>query len=116
MGAYVIPAAMLAVTVGSSIYQGLSASEARDKAAAAEEQRRKDQEKLIADQKEQNQKMQDEQDQQTANAAAQVEGKSAKTRQRTLAAGGQGRSDTILTSPLGVIQYNKAPAKTVLGA
>lgn len=112
--------ALVAIALGSAIYQGVSASDAADKADKQREEDKAAQEKQIEDAKKEAQAQKDEMaTEEAANVAAQDALKnrdSQRARQKTLAVGARGRSDTILTSPLGVQQYEPSATKTLLGS
>lgn len=114
-----VPLIALAVAAGSAAYQGVNAADQSDKADAAADTQKKAQDQSVQTaQAEQTQQTQEQKDAE-ASQTADLNATSDKSKQLALAAGAQGRSSTILTSPLGLPGGNGAQPsapKTLLGA
>jgi len=87
----------------------VAARKAAEEQAKAAKEQSENQNKLFADRKAA-------EDAAAEQSASDSSLKSARRRQKTQAAGAQGRSDTILTSPLGVTTPAQTAGKTLLGA
>jgi len=100
-----------AVAAGGTAYQIHASEEASNKADAQARKQEAHQSKALEEQKKQQEtleaKMAEEENVANRNTA--------RHRQRALAAGAQGRSDTILTSPLGATGPIATAGKTLLG-
>lgn len=117
--AAVVGATAAAAGTGYTIYK---ANEASDKADAAAKEQAEAQARILAEQKKQTDQAKTEADQMAADAQNLTNRNSAAARVKALATNAQGRSSTILTSPLGVPNANApangsplAPGKTLLG-
>lgn len=107
----------LALAGAGTGYQINASNEAADKADATAKVQKASQDALLKDQTAQADQMQKEQTQAEAQAAAQANNNatSSVNRSKALAGGAFGRSDTILTSPLGLQGTAPTTAKTLLG-
>lgn len=106
----------LALAGAGTGYQINAANEQADKANSAADAQRKAQDQLLSDQTAQQKSMEDQQAKQNQQAQNNALVALAATRKRSLAAGAGGRSDTILTSPLGITTSAPTYGKTLLGA
>lgn len=115
---------MLALSAGATAYGVVKQSEAARKQEEFQAQQSKQQEAMFEEQRvaeanarEQQKKLEDEQALELAQEEGQAEARqrrdTAKNRQRKLAMGAYGRSDTILTGPQGIVE--EPEKKTILG-
>lgn len=110
--AIALAAVGLAVAAGGASYQAYEANEQSDKADAQMAQQKVSSDKLLKDQEDAQAKV----DQEKNKEQAATDRNSARLRQRALGKGAYGRSDTILTGPLGVTTPAPTAApKTLLG-
>lgn len=102
----------------SSIASAIVAMASMKKAEKAQEEQKAQQDQLIAEQEKarQDAEAQRKKEEDIQNSELQVtSNKSARGRQRALAKGAQGRSSTLLTSPLGDVGTLEGGKKTLLG-
>lgn len=111
-GPAIIGGLSLALSAATAGYQISEAEDAKDRQVAQAKAQQDNADTILAQGKTEQAKAEAEQTLEQAG----VDTASAKARQRALAAGALGRSDTILTSPLGVSQSPSAQPKTLLGA
>jgi hypothetical protein len=104
--------AALALSAAATGYQVYNSEEAQGAAADQARKQNDAQARLYDDQKKQASDLQAKQDAEAAGVDAR---NSAQARQRLAAQAANGRTDTILTSPLGIPQPAPAPQKTLLG-
>jgi len=96
--------AALAVGIGSAVYGGVSAADASSKA-----------DKQAKEQEASARKLQKDFEDTQSNLEKSTAGKDARERQKKLAAGATGRSDTLLTGPGGDVGEVPGAKKTLLG-
>lgn len=111
----IIAASALAVAAAGTGYSIYSAEEAKSKAEREANEQEKRQEKILADQKAQREQIKADEAELQDSLTQEAERDTQKARQRSLAAGAQGRGSTILTSPLGVPGSANTAGKTLLG-
>lgn len=100
--------ASLAASAGTSIYSAVESSQSNKKAAKSIDDQKNQQNKLLADA---NAKLESDKSN-TDNIAARDK---ARNKQKLQAAGAAGRQDTILTSPIGLVDQPSGARKTILG-
>lgn len=100
-----IIAASAAVSAGTSIYSASQSAKAGKKAENAANDQALAQKKLL-----------DEAAAKSATDTSIADRDAARKKQRQAASAAQGRSETLLTSPLGVVGQNSSSGKTLLGS
>jgi hypothetical protein len=105
-------ATVLTATAGATAYSSFKQADAADEA-------KEDAKRIAANQRDQANTLASQAEsraaQEESTAASEAAGQSARARQRSKAAGSQGRRSTIATGPLGIVGDADVARKTLLG-